>query len=469
MTKKIKPNWTKFFSRGQHPVLINDICWQTLISQPKVTGLPKLNFYKRDISSTYFDKEEFDKLSNFLKQQLRNNPEKVLSSLKKAQKLYRSVLRLAKQYNRYNWRKASDKKIRQKLLIFIRRLIYIYYFVYYPLWLERAGVELLDELFKTMKPKKREKIIWQITRPVKLTSREKFRLSVLDLACAIEKSKKSPNIKTYQDKINKIIKKFGHLPTYLLNVRLYTKDEIWNEIKYFISKGAYKERKKELDFYKRQKKERNATLTKFASRIQKIANVMSHDVWLRDERVVWFGKPVVLAYPLFCEAAKRHGVSYKEFVQQRINEIEAGGIPKKELKKRLRGYTYIVKNGIVEILEHQERKNISDKKKIIRGQIANPGKVRGRVRIGTAYTFYQLKPGEIAVTGMTTPEAALFLKRAAAFVTDEGGITCHAAILSRELNKPCIIGTKIATKVLKDGDLVEVDADKGVVKILKKI
>jgi len=53
-------------------------------------------------------------------------------------------------------------------------------------------------------------------------------------------------------------------------------------------------------------------------------------------------------------------------------------------------------------------------------------------------------------------------------VTDEGGITCHAAIISRELKKPCIIGTKIATKVLKDGDLVEVDADKGIVKILKK-
>jgi pyruvate,water dikinase len=52
-------------------------------------------------------------------------------------------------------------------------------------------------------------------------------------------------------------------------------------------------------------------------------------------------------------------------------------------------------------------------------------------------------------------------------VTDEGGVTCHAAIVAREMKKPCIIGTKIATKVLKDGDLVEVDANKGVVKILK--
>jgi len=70
---------------------------------------------------------------------------------------------------------------------------------------------------------------------------------------------------------------------------------------------------------------------------------------------------------------------------------------------------------------------------------------------------------------MTRPDMAPILKKAAAFVTNEGGITCHAAIVSRELNKPCIIGTKIATKVLKDGDTVEVNANNGVVKIIKKV
>lgn len=56
--------------------------------------------------------------------------------------------------------------------------------------------------------------------------------------------------------------------------------------------------------------------------------------------------------------------------------------------------------------------------------------------------------------------------KAAALVTDEGGITCHAAIVSRELNKPCVIGTKIATKVLQDGMMVEVKASHGLVRIL---
>ena len=68
------------------------------------------------------------------------------------------------------------------------------------------------------------------------------------------------------------------------------------------------------------------------------------------------------------------------------------------------------------------------------------------------------------MTPMTRPEFLPLMKKAKAIITDEGGITCHAAIVSRELGIPCIIGTKIATKVLKDNDLVEVDAEKGIVR-----
>ena len=68
---------------------------------------------------------------------------------------------------------------------------------------------------------------------------------------------------------------------------------------------------------------------------------------------------------------------------------------------------------------------------------------------------------------MTTPDFVPAMRKAAAIITNEGGITCHAAIVSRELGKPCITGTKIASKVLKDGDMVEVDAEKGIVRIMK--
>ena len=80
----------------------------------------------------------------------------------------------------------------------------------------------------------------------------------------------------------------------------------------------------------------------------------------------------------------------------------------------------------------------------------------------------EMKEDEILVAGQTRPFLMPAIRKAAAIVTDEGGVTSHAAIVSRELKKPCIIGTKVATKVLKTGDLVEVDADKGIVRILKR-
>lgn len=69
---------------------------------------------------------------------------------------------------------------------------------------------------------------------------------------------------------------------------------------------------------------------------------------------------------------------------------------------------------------------------------------------------------------MTVPKFIEIMKKASAIVTDEGGITCHAAIVSRELKIPCIVGCKNITKELKDGDMIEVDADKGKIRILSK-
>ncbi len=102
-----------------------------------------------------------------------------------------------------------------------------------------------------------------------------------------------------------------------------------------------------------------------------------------------------------------------------------------------------------------------------KGSIACRGSssIRGTVqKIFRDNEISSFKEGNILVTVMTNPFFIPAMKKACATITDEGGITCHAAIASRELNLPCIIGTKIATKVLKDGDLVEVDAEKGIVR-----
>lgn len=103
-----------------------------------------------------------------------------------------------------------------------------------------------------------------------------------------------------------------------------------------------------------------------------------------------------------------------------------------------------------------------------RGLTACIGRATGKVKVVTsAKDVNKVEEGDILVAVMTRPDYVPAMKKAAAIVTDEGGITCHAAIVSRELQKPCIIGTKLATKVLKDGMDVEVDANHGMVKIMR--
>lgn len=115
------------------------------------------------------------------------------------------------------------------------------------------------------------------------------------------------------------------------------------------------------------------------------------------------------------------------------------------------------------------KNKIKDKNEKISGKTAYPGRIKGKVVIHQSWTdTTKLNKGEILVTGMTNPQMIPFIRKAAAIVTDEGGITCHAAIISREMKIPCITATKNATQVLKTGDFIEVNADKGIVEIIKQ-
>jgi phosphohistidine swiveling domain-containing protein len=101
----------------------------------------------------------------------------------------------------------------------------------------------------------------------------------------------------------------------------------------------------------------------------------------------------------------------------------------------------------------------------ITGVIASRGIYQGIIKIiiDAKKEAKKFNQGDILVTSMTRPEFLPLMSRAGAFITDEGGISCHAAIVAREMNKPCIIATKNATRILKDGDLVRIDANKGII------
>ncbi len=115
-----------------------------------------------------------------------------------------------------------------------------------------------------------------------------------------------------------------------------------------------------------------------------------------------------------------------------------------------------------------KQKQVADVSELF-GQTACLGKVTGTVRIvNDVADMRKMNRGDILVSIATNPDVVPAMKLAGAIVTEQGGITSHAAIVSRELGTPCVIGTKVATKVLRDGDTVEVDANEGVVRVVKR-
>lgn len=109
----------------------------------------------------------------------------------------------------------------------------------------------------------------------------------------------------------------------------------------------------------------------------------------------------------------------------------------------------------------------ASEKGIVKGKTASGGYAKGKVKIlRRAKDIEKMNEGDILIAPMTTPDYIPVMAKAAAVVTDEGGALCHAAIVSREMGKPCVIATEYATKIFNDGETVEVNADEGVVKRL---
>ncbi len=184
--------------------------------------------------------------------------------------------------------------------------------------------------------------------------------------------------------------------------------------------------------------------------------------------------------PILKEIAKRLEITEMQVKFMRLEEIQNGLLNNKINRANLKQRTklcvyYTEKNKSVvwvgekaqNITKKLQRKNINNINEIS-GQTGCIGKATGKVKIIIRPAdMNKMEKGDVLVSIATDPDIVPAMKKASAIVTEQGGVTSHAAIVSREMNIPCVIGTKIATKTFKDGDLVEVDAYKGIVKKIK--
>ncbi|MDP3964068.1 MAG: PEP-utilizing enzyme [bacterium] len=199
---------------------------------------------------------------------------------------------------------------------------------------------------------------------------------------------------------------------------------------------------------------------------------------MHDKRKEMQVKNVYAYRALLKEVARRLGASVHDLewltVDEVLQTLRSRKIPAAEIKRRSKALLVIVTkqkiaiySGISAIRRRKRELGADDHaRQVLKGMGVSVGVVRGRAKVcsGSLEAERKVKKGDILVCGMTMPDYVPVMKRAAAVVTDEGGATCHAAIISRELGLPCVVGTKIATRVFKDGERIEVDAGKGVVR-----
>jgi len=204
--------------------------------------------------------------------------------------------------------------------------------------------------------------------------------------------------------------------------------------------------------------------------------------YLRDRRKSIQQKAFYYQAQLLEEISKYCKIPREELENATFNQIKEQINNLNQLKKIIqtqkKGYLFCwtkytplyLESGLkaAKIFENYKVKFEENQQEIM-GQVACQGIVKGRVRIiFNTHQKVKFEEGEVLVTGMTSPDFVPLMRKASAIVTDLGGITCHFAIISREFNKPCIVGTLNATRLLRNGDLVEVDANCGRVRKINK-
>ena len=214
---------------------------------------------------------------------------------------------------------------------------------------------------------------------------------------------------------------------------------------------------------------------------------------LLEKLLATLEKARVYAEPVYAESlqyvqrfadvhAEKYGLTREEFLAMTRGELDVilsgGRAPDTAILKERNKFSLliVVRGEVADVICGGEARLLAEKTvhktediRELKGSTAFPGKVTGRVvLVSDPDGMFALPPGSVLVTGMTRPDYIHLFKTATAVVTDAGGVLSHAAITARELKIPTVIGTEVATKILKDGDLVEVDADKGIVKIIDR-
>ena len=434
------------------------------------------SFVKDEEGQWYMANDKIEEMRMWVLEQAKNNPREIFDLHETWEKDWELYLKLAEEVKTINLSELSKEEFYQLFEKFFKQYILVGSIAYITDCFVSTGDKdwLEEQIGAEVKDKNK---LRTLTSPVHLSFTLEAEYQLLKAAVDLSKSK------DIKEELKELENNFHWIQNNYYNVHYVTKEEFLKKVEMIIAEHSdveflLKEKKEHLAKIKRDRKGliNSLGLSDYTKNILKIARLFTK--W-KDVRKsgVYIG---MYYFDLFLEeVSKRTNYSKEELTFAVFNEIKDildGKDIKKELAERkeqcffaVTTEGYFICGGkdaekYFSLTKQTSNQNITE----LRGVVASPGYACGRVRIiKKTSEMKDFQTGEILVTNQTTPEFVPIMKKAAAVITEQGGITSHAAIISRELKVPCIIGTKIATTALMNGENVEVDANNGIVRRLR--
>ncbi len=454
------------------PLLLGSAACCCLVMK-KGTGLTYRNYlcvYKKDYGDMHYYTPDLEELGKILEEKLEKDPDYFKGIKKIYDKQIEESNKFYEKLETLNFEKLSDeefiellKKASECISVSVGVAHIIEPFVL------TTDIKIKNELEKYIRGKKElNKIFTLLMSPIKESFVNRYEEGLKEIAK--EKDDKKRNELT-----KRLINKFFWIRDGYAGRHILSKEEMEDELISMKEKAP-------INFNKviRDKNELIKKLKLPENLVRKIKAIEFLTYW-QDERKENILIAIDYTDRLLEELSKRFKFDIRYLRYMVPEEIILEKIRSKkfqnELKRRRDGcvYLYDIENPQIvagkeyeNFLKQFKKEKLADVKELT-GMTASVGTVIGPVKVCTDIkSLDKVEEGDILVASMTRPEYVPAMRKASAIITDEGGITCHAAIIARELGIPCIIGTKMATKVLKDNDLVEIKGNHGLIIVLKK-
>lgn len=457
----------------------------------KVFGLYKgtlaLCEINKEIEHGYFPQYYFDRLYKYITTVNQTNHKSLAKILNKFYALKKRAKNEIPKISVKDLSQISDKKL---LYLFKRNKDWLHRVTVFDqfgwtaedYWPPRMEKILTEKLGLVKGSKEYYRVLFILTKPAKISTTLEEKRDVLFEAYKIINQQKSIKIAGKY-----LEKKYGWLPVFTYGVA-WDEEYYFKQLKELTSKNKknlFSEYNALKDYSNNQKRDLKAVLIKYkiSSRDRQLFIDFGLALDTRNEAEYLVSLCGFYIMPIYQEIAKRLFISVKQLrtlieeevisvfeKKQNVSKMlqQKGGVAgfgfNHKMDKRI-NFTSKEAEKLLDFLEKNST-NLHGKEEN-QGICASPGLVKGKVKLIFSPTDnHRVKEGDILVCHATTVDYLPAMKKAAAFVTEIGSLTCHAAVVAREFGVPCVVSLKDATQNFKDGDLVEVNADQGIVKKL---